>query len=153
MNDGGVDVQSVADDFGEQIVVGEHFADQACIAVVEAAHGVEGVGCGDGSRKDAAASGLSIGIAVAEAHTDAKLRGVGDRLFCSRQFGSDGHDEDVAFGSLPDAVEKSDRRREELALGESSGAVTVVAQYAPTPWRPRKAPMWFSAESVASMTS
>ena len=36
---------------------------------------------------------------------------------------------------------------------ESSGAVTVVAQYAPTPWRARNAPMWLSAESVASITS
>ena len=112
VNDGGVDVQAVADDFGEQVVVGEDFADQASVAMIEAAHGVESVGCGDGSGKNAAASSGSIGIAVAEAHTDAEFCGVGDRLFGSGQFGSDGHDQDIAFGCLPHAVEQCDRRRQ-----------------------------------------
>ena len=79
-HDGRVDVQAVADDLGEEVVVGEDFADQAGIAMVEAAHGVEGVGCGDGSGKHTAASGGGIGIAVTEADADAELRGVGDGL-------------------------------------------------------------------------
>jgi len=116
-------VEAVADNFGKQFVVGEDFAEKAGFAVIEAAHGVVGVGRGDGSGVDATFCGGGVGVAVAKADADSEFGGVGDRFFSAGKLGSDGHEADMAFSSLPEAIEEGGRWGEELIL--SMGAAFV----------------------------
>jgi hypothetical protein len=75
---GGVD--AVADEFGEEGVVGEDGAEDAGLAVVERAHGVEGVRGAGGSGGDGGAGFGGGGVGVAERDADtAGWRGRRDR--------------------------------------------------------------------------
>jgi hypothetical protein len=92
-------------------------AKQSGIAMIEAAHGVEGVGCADGAGHHPRSGSNSVGIAVAETDANAELGRVGDGLLSVGQFRRYGHHADVAFRCLPHAIEERDGWSEELAFG------------------------------------
>ena len=65
-------MDAVGDDLGVEVVVIEHRAEHAGLAMFEAAHGVVGVGGGDSSGSDAGTRLDSGSVAVAKADANAE---------------------------------------------------------------------------------
>ena len=76
-HDLGLVVDAVADHFGKERVVGEHGAENSGLAVVQRAHGVEGVRGADGAGVDGGARFGGGGVGVAQGHAHAAASGVG----------------------------------------------------------------------------
>ena len=66
----GIGVDAVADDFSEEVVVCEHGAENAGLAMIEGAHGVEGVGCADCASGDGCPRFGGSGVGMAYGYTD-----------------------------------------------------------------------------------
>ncbi len=98
-------MDAVADELGVDGLV-EHHAEYAGLAVVERAHGVEGVGGGGGSGGDCGFGLGGGGVGVAHADADAGSGGVVDEVGCAGELGREGEKADVSAGGLLEAVEE-----------------------------------------------
>ena len=124
---GGVD--AVADELGIERIFGEGDAEDAGLALIQRAHGVEGVGCADGSGGDDRASFGGGGVGVADRDADAAAGGVGGESGRAGQLGGEGHEADVAFGCVIEAVEESNVGGLEM-LGRMDAALEVGEKWA-----------------------
>ncbi len=113
----GSDVDAVRDDLGEEVFVVENNAEDAGFAMVERAHGVEGVGCGSGTGDDGGAGLGGGGVRVAKRHFDTLEGDVVDEGESAGDFGSYGEELDVAAGGLLEAVEEGDVRGKDVFGG------------------------------------
>ena len=105
----GSDVDAVGDDLGVDLLLVEDGSEDAGFAVVERAHGVEGVGCGGGSGADGG-EGLGGGcVGVAERDADAGRGDVGDEVDGSGELGGEGEEADVTASGGLEAIEEIDR--------------------------------------------
>ena len=111
------DVDAVADEFGVEAVGGEDEAEDAGFAVVEGAHGVEGVGGGGGSGGEDGMGFGGGGVGVSDGDADAARCGVGGELGRAGELGGEGEEADVAFGGFEEAVEGGDAGGEEVGGG------------------------------------
>ncbi len=102
-------MNSVRDDVGGEPGIGQHFAQNSGIAMVERPHGVKGVGGMAGARGETGASRIQVGIGVAQAHTNSARGGLRDDFERARQFRRNGEHANVSPRRLPEAIK---RRRE-----------------------------------------
>ena len=75
-----VDVNAIADEFGKKRVVVENIRGNAGIAMVQAAHGIEGVGGAARACEEAGLGFSQAGVAVAQAAHHAQATGMLDQL-------------------------------------------------------------------------
>ncbi len=107
---GGIYVNAVTDDFRKKGVVIQNVSCYAGVAMVQAAHGVEGMG---GAARASAEAGLGLhqgGVTVTQAAHHAQATGVLDQLERRGQLGRDGQDADMPASSLPETIEQRYRR-------------------------------------------
>ncbi len=129
LHDGGCDMNSVDDDIGRHGAVGEHFGDDARVAMVEWTHGVESVGGMMCSCLDSGLSDRKFSVGVSDTDADVASRSFGDDLHGAGNFWSDGEHANMASRGLPEAVKGSNRWREQ-ALGRMHSAAFVAEERA-----------------------
>ena len=108
-------VDPIADEFGEERIIGEDGGENAGVAVVDGAHGVEGVSCADGSGGD---GGQALGggcVGVADGDADAAGDGMGGEFDGAGQLGCEGDEAGVAFRGVDHFVEGGDVGFEEMS--------------------------------------
>ena len=102
---------AVADQFGEEAVVIEHDAEDAGLAMIERAHGVEGVGSAGGSGIDGGECFGGECVGVAERDLDSERDRMADEVERSGEFRRKGHQRDVSARCLVEAVKEVDGGR------------------------------------------
>ena len=110
----GGDVDAVADEFGVEVPVVENDAEDAGLAMIERAHGIEGVSCGDSTGLDGGTGFSCGGVGVADRDANTQRRGVLDELEGAGFFRSDGQDANVAAGGAPETIEGGDARGKDV---------------------------------------
>ena len=118
-------VNAIGNDVGGELSVGEDLGENTGLAMVERAHGVEGVGGVAGAGFRASAGGLQRGVGVADAHQNLAARGFRDHFESSGKFGSDGHHADVAARGLPEAIENLQRGLDQVRGGMHAAALVA----------------------------
>ncbi len=113
----GSNVDAIANQFCENGIIAEDRAQDARLAMIERAHGVEGVRCANRSGGDGGAGLGGGGVRVAKRHADAAPGGVGDEVESAGQLRGNGHQNDPALGGFEDAVEEGGVGGEEVLMG------------------------------------
>ena len=93
-------MDAVGDQFRKQRIGRQDDAHNTRFAVVERAHGVEGVSGTHGPGGDCCASLGGRGIRVPQGDTNPARRDVGGQFASAGQFGRNRHQADAALGSL-----------------------------------------------------
>jgi len=124
----GGDVNSIGDDVGRELGAAKHFADDAGLAVIERAHGIESVGGVAGAGLHGSARGFEDGIGVADADANFAAHGFGNHFEGSGKFGGDGHHAHVTTGGLPEAFEDFERGLDEI-FGRMHAAAFVAEEW------------------------
>src|ERR1700756_467897 len=108
---------SVGNDLGSEPLVGQHFAQNARIAVLQWTHGIEGVSGMPGPGGHARLRGLQVGIRVSDAYAHAAPRCFRDH--CSRPLNlrRDGDHADMSARRLPESVKRFEGRWKDIARG------------------------------------
>ena len=102
----GIHVLTIGNDLGVEVLVIEHCAEHAGLAMFKAAHGVVGVGGGDSTGSDAGTRLDSGRVAVAEADANPKRCCMSDELERAGQLRGDGDEPHRAARRLPEAVKE-----------------------------------------------
>ena len=102
------DVDAVADELGEEGIVGEDGGKDAGHTMVEGTHGVEGMGCADGSGGDGGGALVGGCVGVANGNANAAGDGVGGEFGGAGKFGGESDEASVAFAGVNHLVESGD---------------------------------------------
>ena len=104
-----VDVDAVGNNIGSEAVVGENCAQDAGLAMIERAHGIESVGGVACSGLECAIRLLKSGVGVADACADPTSGGFGYYFDGVRDFRGNGEDGDLASRRVPKLLKKLKR--------------------------------------------
>ena len=113
----GMHVNSVGDDVGGEPVVGQHRAQNARLAMVERAHGVEGMRGVARARRNRRFHRRQQAVAVAQADAHAASRRLSDQVLRFGQFRRHRHQRNLPPRRLPQAIEHLQRRRQQMLGG------------------------------------
>ena len=105
----GINVDAVANNFGEERALVENVRGDAWIAVIDCAHSVESVGGRTGSCDKAGFSVDHFSVAMPHAAAHSEGGGMCDEFGCAREFRGNRHEGDLSFSGLPEAVKKRNR--------------------------------------------
>src|SRR5437016_5053660 len=112
INHGGRHVESVGDDVGGQMIVGENLGQNAGIAMIQPSHRVKRMSsmARAGSKSVPRRFQSRVGVSEADAHSSPCC--LGDHLQCALEFRGDGDHTNVAACSLPELVKGCESRYE-----------------------------------------
>ena len=100
----GFGMDAIANQLGEQVVVCQNCAENAGVAMIERAHGIERVGCAHRAGSDGSAGFASGGVGVTDRHTHPARSGVSGKFGGFGKLGRKRHQPHVAMGSIDEAI-------------------------------------------------
>ncbi len=138
LHDRGIEMNPVRDDVGGEPRIGQHFAQNSGIAMIQRPHGVEGVSGMASARGDAGASRVQVSVGVPQAHANSARGGLRDDLERARQFRRNREHANVSSRRLPEAI-KSGQRRSQQIFRRMHSAPLVADEWSfqMNPQRPR----------------
>src|SRR3954468_16618367 len=98
-------MDSVCDHVRSDAVIAEHFADDAGIAMIQRAHGIEGVGGVPGTGCNSLPGLRHLRIGVPDAYTNAATSSLRNQLDRSGNLRRDSHHAHVPASGLPESIE------------------------------------------------
>ncbi len=107
-------MNSVRNDVRGKPRIGQHFAKNSRIAVVQRPHGVKRVGGMARARGNAGASSVKPSVGVAQAHANTAPSSLCDHFKGAGQFGRDRQHPDVSPRRLPEAIKRRCRRLQQI---------------------------------------
>ena len=117
---------AVSDNVGAEIGIGENFAENAGLAMIECPHGIERVRGMAGSGANPGVSSFGRGVRMSNAYAHVAASRLGNHFDRSRQFGRNGQHAHVAACSLPKPVEDFDGGRNQIFRRMHAAALLVL---------------------------
>ena len=114
LNDGWIEVNSIRDDVGRDLRIGQHLAEDAGIAMIQRPHGVKSVSGVASAGGDSGARGGQGQRRSVRCSRRLRVRRFGDDFDGALQLRRDGHDANVSARRLPEAIKRRHGRRQQI---------------------------------------